>query len=62
VPEIVGSPALFGYRSEVFNSSARPGDLLDRAQNNLYAVAERTYVIGFDPCPVVKATYTGVTP
>jgi len=63
VPEIVGTPALLGYRSEVFTSSARPGDLLDRATNDLYAVAERTYVIGFDPCPVVKGTYTGtVTP
>jgi hypothetical protein len=59
VPEIIGTPALLGYRSEVFTSSARPGDLLDRASNDLYAVAERTYVVGFDPCPVVKATYTG---
>lgn len=63
VPEIIGTGALLGYRSEVFNSSNRQGDLLDRAQNDLYGIAERTYVIGFDPCPVVKGTYTGtVTP
>jgi hypothetical protein len=60
---IVGSPMLFGYRSDVFTSSDRQGDLLDRSNNNLFAIAERTYVLGFDPCPVVKATYTGtVTP
>jgi hypothetical protein len=60
VQEIVGTPALVGWRGEAFTSSNRPGDLLDRAQNIIYAVAEREYVIGFDPCPVVKATYTGV--
>lgn len=52
---LYGSPALFGYRSEVFDSSSRPGDLFDRAQNNLYAVAERTYLLGFDPCGVAAA-------
>lgn len=46
------SPALFGYRSEIFTSSARPGDLFDRTQNDLYAVAERNYLLGFDPCGV----------
>jgi hypothetical protein len=60
VPEIVGTPALFGYRSEVFNSSNRPGDLMDLQYNWMNAIAERTYLVGFDPCPVVKATYTGV--
>lgn len=44
------TPALFGYRSEVFTSSNRAGDLLDRGVNSLYAVAERTYLLGFDPC------------
>lgn len=43
------TPALFGYRSEVFTSSNRSGDLFDRATNDLYAVAERTYLLGFDP-------------
>jgi hypothetical protein len=46
------TPAMFGYRSEVFNSSAVRGDLLDRSKNDLYAVAERNYVLGFDPCGV----------
>jgi hypothetical protein len=52
---IYGSPAVFGYRSEVFTSSSIPGDLLDRANNNLYSVAERTYLLGFDPCGVGAA-------
>lgn len=46
------SPALFGYRSDIFDSSDIAGDLFDRANNNLYAVAERSYLIGFDPCGV----------
>lgn len=50
---IVGSPSLFAYRSDVFNSSGRPGDLLDRDQNVLRAIAERSYVVGFDPCGVI---------
>lgn len=41
------SPALFGYRGQVFTSSA-----LDRERNDHYALAERNYVVGFDPCGV----------
>lgn len=52
------TPALFGYRSEVFTSSATPGDLLDRAMNDMYAVAERTYLLGFDPCGVAAVSVT----
>jgi hypothetical protein len=52
---IYATPAIFGYRSEVFTSSNVAGDLLDRNQNNLYAVAERNYLIGFDPCGVGAA-------
>jgi hypothetical protein len=48
---IVASPALMLYRSEIFYPSDRPGDLLDRGQNNLHAVAERNYLLGFDECP-----------
>lgn len=47
---VVATPAMFGYRSEVFRSAQAAGDLLDRGQNNLYAVAERSYLIGFDDC------------
>ncbi|QGJ88883.1 hypothetical protein PBI_TEAMOCIL_29 [Microbacterium phage Teamocil] len=56
--QIVGTGALIGYRGDVITSSDRPGDLLDRANNTMYAVAEREYVIGFDPCPVVQAGIT----
>ncbi len=52
------SPALFGYRSEIFTSSSRRGDLLDTRKNDLYAVAERTYLIGFDPTGVGSVTIT----
>ena len=55
---IVGTSALFGYRGDLITSSNRPGDLLDRSDNTMYAVAEREYVIGFDPAPVVRATIT----
>jgi hypothetical protein len=52
------APALFGYRGDPFDSSARPGDLFDRSLNNLYAVAERSYLLGFDPCGVAAALAT----
>jgi hypothetical protein len=60
--QIVGSPALFGYRGDIFTSSNAEGDLFDRQTNTMYAVAEREYVIGFDPCPVVKAFITPEVP
>jgi hypothetical protein len=44
------TPPLFGYRSEVFEPSSFPGDLLDTATNDLYGVAERSYVIGWEDC------------
>jgi len=56
--QIAGTGALIGYRGDVITSSDRPGDLLDRGQNIMYAVAEREYVIGFDPCAVVVASIT----
>lgn len=55
---MVATPALFGYRSEAFTSSSRPGDLLDRGTNDMYAIAERTYLIGYDPCPIFIAEWT----
>lgn len=39
---------VFVYRSEVFAPSSRPGDTLNRGTNTLLAVAERTYLLGFD--------------
>lgn len=56
---VVGTAPLFGYRGEIFDSSGRTGDLLDRAYNWMNAIAERTMLVGFDPCPVFKATVTG---
>lgn len=53
---IYATPSLLGYRSEVFPGGTPPGALLDRANNDLYAVAERTYVIGWDPCGTAYAT------
>lgn len=50
------TPQLFGYRSDPFTSSGRPGDLLDRTTNTLYAIAERTYLLGFDTAVGVFAT------
>jgi len=41
------SPALFGYRGEVMSHA-----VLDRTKNDHYALAERPYVVGFDPCGV----------
>jgi len=41
------TPALFGYRSEIF-----PSDAVDTGHNDMTAVAERTYLVGFDPCGV----------
>jgi len=55
---IRATPALFGFRSDIFTSSEVRGDLLDRTKNDLYAVAERTYLIGFDPTGVGSVTIT----
>jgi hypothetical protein len=57
---IRATPALFGYRSEIFTSSARRGDLLDTKNNDLYAVAERNYLIGFDPTGVGSVTINDI--
>lgn len=49
---VYATPAMFAYRSEVMTSTATPGDLLDRGRNVLYAIAERTYLLGTGPCPI----------
>lgn len=48
---LVITPPPFVYRGEVFTSSDRTGDLFDRDHNDLYAIAERTYLVGWDSCP-----------
>ena len=40
--------ALVGYRSEVFDNVGQPYDPLDKSTNDLFAIAERTYSIGFE--------------
>lgn len=47
---IYATPALMGYRSEVFPAVSPAAAGFDKGVNNLHAVAERTYVIGYDPC------------
>jgi hypothetical protein len=42
---LVASPAMWGYRGQVMASSA-----LDKGRNDHYALAERPYVVAFDPC------------
>lgn len=54
--KVYGSPGMFCYRSEVFTSSQRGTPLLDTRNNDLYAIAERTYLIGYDPTGVGVVT------
>ena len=57
---IYASPALFGYRSEIF-TDIKSVDLFDHGTNEMQAVADRTYVIGYDPCPgAVAAVHVDV--
>jgi hypothetical protein len=44
---VFAAPAMFGYRGSVQSTSA-----LDRGRNDFLAIAERNYVVGFDPCGV----------
>lgn len=53
---VVATPAMFGYRSEVFESGGAQANF-DRLNNQMLAIAERTYLIGFDPV-VGRATLT----
>lgn len=52
---VFASPMPIVYRSEIFAPSAQATDLLDRGTNELYGIAERTYVIGFDDCGIGAA-------
>jgi hypothetical protein len=46
---VYATPAIVGYRSAVFPGADNEGGF-DRAVNNVTAVAERTYVVGWDNC------------
>lgn len=52
---LFATPGLVGYRSEIFAGADPVGAGLDRAHNDLRAVAERTYVLGYDPCGTAYA-------
>jgi len=54
---LVGTGALIGERSEIFAPSAQRGDLLDRGHNDIYAIAERNYLIGYDMDPPIAAQF-----
>lgn len=55
---IYATGAVFGYRSEVQVRSVR--DSLDRAENTLRMIAERTYVLGFECCHLAAHVVLGV--
>lgn len=58
VSTIVATPPMVAYRSEVFTSSSVSGDLLDRGQNILHAVAERSYLVGWDASKALRLDVT----
>lgn len=45
---VYATSPIIGYRSEVFESSNRAGDLFNQGTNDLYAIAERTYLLGYE--------------
>lgn len=47
---MVATPPLFGYRSEIFAPGEDEAARLDRGRNDRYALAERSYLVGWDPC------------
>ena len=55
---IYATPALLGFRSEVFPGAAPASAGFDKGRNDLHAVAERTYVVGYDPCGTAYALAT----
>lgn len=55
---LFATPALLGYRSEVFPGVDPVSAGFDRASNDLHAVAERAYAVGWDPCGTAYALAT----
>lgn len=58
--KIVMSGQLFGYKSEVYpgQEPVVEGNFLNRQNNDLKALAERAYLIGFDECGLMEASIT----
>ena len=52
------SSSLLAHRSDVFDSSGQPYDNLDKETNDLYAIAERTYSIGYEALALGAVTIT----
>lgn len=59
---LYATPALIGYRSEAFAGTSGPGGGFDPRRNDLYATAERTYVIGWDTCGTAYAVARTAAP
>jgi hypothetical protein len=53
---IAATPAMLGYRSQVILPFNNPGDLMARGTNDMFGIAERNYLIGYDPCGVAMAS------
>jgi hypothetical protein len=49
---------VFGYRSDVFATQVR--DSLDRAENTVEMLAERTYVMAWECCHMAALINLGV--
>jgi len=55
---IYATPAMLGYRSDVFPGVDPVEAGLDRSTNMLHAISERTYAVGWDPCGTAFALAT----
>lgn len=55
---IYATGAMFGYRGDVFMTRVR--ESLDRAENTLRMIAERTYVLGWECCHIAALIDLGV--
>lgn len=55
---IYATGAAFGYRSDVFFTEVR--DSLDRSENTIRMIAERTYLLGFECCLLAAHIVLGV--
>ena len=63
---LIVTGGLVAYRTELFAPSTGGGDLFDRATNDMYGIAERSYLIALDTAmlnpespPVLRITVTG---
>lgn len=48
--------SMIAYRSDVYHDSTIPYDLLDKEQNDLYAIAQRTYSVGWESAALAAVT------